>query len=149
MRGMHGLFIAHHATRELSMRKDVHSVVYPALMPSGITLDKNVQVTMRDGIGIAVDVYKPADMQEPLPAILAYSPFQKERSFESAKPVFYCPNGYVCIQAAERGSGFNEGKFSLHGRQAAQDGFDIIEWIAEQPWCNHDGRRSRCANSGR
>ena len=118
------------------MRMDAGSIVYPAPMTSGVVLDKNVPVSMRDGIRLAIDVYKPAGMQGPWPAILAYSPFQKERSFESAKPAFYCPNGYVCVQAAERGSGFNQGKFSLHGPQAAQDGYDLIEWIAGQPWCN-------------
>jgi putative CocE/NonD family hydrolase len=118
------------------MRVDANGVVYPAFLPPGVVLDKNVSVSMRDGIRIAVDIYKPTRGQGLWPAILAYSPFQKERSFESAKPAFYCPNGYVCVQAAERGSGFNEGKFSSHGPQAAQDGYDIIEWIAGQPWCN-------------
>jgi putative CocE/NonD family hydrolase len=50
--------------------------------------------------------------------------------------VFYCANGYVCIQAAGRGSGFNEGKFAFSGSVEAQDGYDLIEWIASQPWCN-------------
>jgi predicted acyl esterase len=118
------------------MRTNAESVVYPAPVPPGIALERNVPVSMRDGVRLAADVYKPAEMQGPWPAILAYSPFQKERSFESAKPEFYCANGYVCIQASERGSGFNEGKFSFHGRQAAQDGYDLIEWIADQPWCN-------------
>jgi len=79
---------------------------------------------------------EPAQGEGPWPAILAYSPFQKERFFESAKPAFYCPKGYVCVQAAERGSGFNEGRFEFHGSKAAQDGYDLVEWIAEQPWCN-------------
>jgi uncharacterized protein len=99
------------------MRMDTGSVIYPAPMPPGVVLDKNVSVAMRYGIRLAIDVYGPAEMQGLWPAILAYSPFQKERSFESAKPVFYCPNGYLCVQAAERGSGFNEGKFALHGSQ--------------------------------
>ena len=60
------------------MRMDTSGVIYPAPMPPGVVLDKNVRVSMRDGIGLAVDVYKPAGMQGTLPAILAYSPFQKE-----------------------------------------------------------------------
>jgi putative CocE/NonD family hydrolase len=40
------------------------------------------------------------------------------------------------VQAAERGIGFSQGQFSFHGLKAAQDGYDMIEWIAEQPWCN-------------
>jgi predicted acyl esterase len=75
-------------------------VVYPDPVPPDIVLDKNVPVSMRDGIKIAVDVFKRAEVQAPWPTILAYSPFQKERSFKSDKPAFYCPNGYVYIQAA-------------------------------------------------
>jgi predicted acyl esterase len=60
------------------MRIDAGGVVYPAPMSLGVVLDKNVRVSMRDGIGLAVDVYRPAGMQGPWPAILAYSPFQKE-----------------------------------------------------------------------
>jgi predicted acyl esterase len=80
-------------------------VKYPHSIRPGVVLDKN-----RDGIRLAVGVYKPAGLQEPWPAILAYSPFQKVRSFESANPALYRPKGYVCVQAAERGSGFNGDK---------------------------------------
>ena len=90
---------------------------------------------MRDGVKLALDIYKPARVKGPWPVILAYSPFPKERIFESAKPAFYCNKGYVCVQASERGIGFNQGKFTMHGAQAAQDGYDLVEWIAGQPWC--------------
>ncbi|MFC1900674.1 CocE/NonD family hydrolase [Chloroflexota bacterium] len=118
------------------MKRDDYNIVYPAPVPSGCIFEKNVPVAMRDGIKLALDIYKPDADKGPWPAILAYSPFQKERFFESAKPAFYCPRGYVCVQATERGSGFNEGKFTFHGTVAAEDGYDIIEWIAAQPWCN-------------
>jgi uncharacterized protein len=117
------------------MKDHSHEIVYPNLTPAGVTLEKNVRAAMRDGVKLAVDVYRPGEGEGPWPAILAYSPFQKERSFESPKPGFYCLHGYVLVQAAERGSGFNEGKFEFHGEKAAQDGYDLIEWIAAQPWC--------------
>ncbi|MDD5337802.1 MAG: CocE/NonD family hydrolase [Dehalococcoidales bacterium] len=117
------------------MERIVDEIVYPNPTPPGVNLEKNVYATMRDGIKIALDIYKPADEKGPWPVILAYSPFPKERIFESAKPGFYCSHGYVCVQASERGSGFNQGRFNLHGTQAAQDGYDLVEWIAGQPWC--------------
>jgi uncharacterized protein len=110
-------------------------VIYPNPTPSGVILEKNVPASMRDGVKIALDIYKPAQGRGPWPVILAYSPFPKERIFESAKPAFYCNHGYVCVQASERGIGFNQGKFTMHGAQAAQDGYDLVEWIAGQPWC--------------
>jgi predicted acyl esterase len=118
------------------MEKKIYDVVYPDPVPPGVTLEKNVYATMRDGVQIAVDIYKPSQGHGPWPVILAYCPFQKEKLFESARPAFYCPNGYVCVQAGERGIGFNQGQFTFHSPLAAQDGYDIIEWIARQPWCN-------------
>jgi uncharacterized protein len=119
----------------MNMLRTTYDIIYPNPTPEGVTLEKNVYIKMRDGVNIALDIYKPAIGNGPWPAIFAYSPFAKERFFESAKPAFYCPNGYICVQAAERGSGFNQGKFSFHGAVTAQDGYDIIEWIAAQPWC--------------
>jgi uncharacterized protein len=117
------------------MEKDFN-VVYPNPTPPGVILEKNTPASMRDGVKIALDIYKPARENGPWPVILAYSPFPKERIFESAKPAFYCNHGYVCVQANERGIGFNQGKFTMHGAQAAQDGYDLVEWVAGQPWCN-------------
>jgi predicted acyl esterase len=118
------------------MERVFNDIVYPNPTSPGVNLEKNVYATMRDGVKIALDIYQPAEEKGPWPVIFAYSPFPKERIFESAKPGFYCSYGYVCVQASERGSGFNQGKFTLHGVQAAQDGYDLVEWIAGQPWCN-------------
>ena len=38
---------------------------------------KDEQVTLRDGVKILTDVYLPADTDEPLPAIIAWSPYGK------------------------------------------------------------------------
>jgi predicted acyl esterase len=118
------------------MQRKKYNVIYPDPLPAGVILEKNIMVKMRDGVKVALDVYKPAHGKGPWPAIFSYSPFQKERSFESAKPAFYCPKGYVCVQAAERGIGFSQGQFSFHSSKAAKDGYDMIEWIARQPWCS-------------
>ncbi len=118
------------------MEITANDIVYPNPTPRGVILEKNVYAPMRDGVKIALDIYKPSQEQGPRPVILAYSPFPKERIFESAKPAFYCAHGYICVQASERGIGFNQGKFTMHGTQAAQDGYDLVEWIAGQPWCN-------------
>ena len=128
------------------MSEEAYDVVYPYSLPEGVILEKNVRAPMRDGVKIALDVYKPARGKGPWPVIMAYSPFVKERSFESAKPAFYCLHGYVCVQSSERGIGFNQGQFTMHGAVACQDGYDIIEWIASQPWC--DGNVAMMGASG-
>ena len=117
------------------MKEADYDIVYPNPTPQGVTLEKNVRAVMRDGVKMAVDVYRPVQGEGPWPTIFAYSPFQKERFFEGPKPAFYCSHGYVLVQATERGSGFSGGKFEFHGSKAAQDGYDLVEWIAGQSWC--------------
>jgi predicted acyl esterase len=118
------------------MIKVNYDIVYPDPIPPRVILEKNVSATMRDGVKIVLDIYRPEEGKGPWPVIFAYSPFPKERIFESAKPGFYCTHGYVCVQASERGIGFNQGKFAFHGIQSSQDGYDLVEWLADQLWCN-------------
>jgi putative CocE/NonD family hydrolase len=35
-----------------------------------------------------------------------------------------------------RGSGDSEGEYNFQGTLEQQDGYDLIEWVAAQPWCN-------------
>jgi predicted acyl esterase len=77
-----------------------YEVKYPKPLAEGVSLKKNVSVKMRDGVNLVIDIYMPSSGIGPWPVILAYSPFQKERSFESPKPAFYCNHGYVCVQAS-------------------------------------------------
>jgi predicted acyl esterase len=75
------------------MNRDGYNVAYSSPVPKGVILEKNVPATMRDGVKLSLDIYKSAGDIGPSPVILAYSSFQKERFFESAKPAFYCPRG--------------------------------------------------------
>ncbi|MBC7292982.1 MAG: hypothetical protein H5T84_02540, partial [Thermoleophilia bacterium] len=43
----------------------------------GVTVDKNVYVTARDGVRLAVDIYRP-DAPGKFPALLAMSPYGKD-----------------------------------------------------------------------
>jgi predicted acyl esterase len=117
------------------MARNSYPLVYPNPTPPGVRLFKNVPVEMRDGVILKADIYRPATGKGPWPVILAYSSFPKERFFESAKPGFYCPRGYVCVQVAERGIAQNQGQFTFQGPLAARDGYDLVEWLADQPWC--------------
>src|SRR4030042_1793585 len=48
-----------------------------ATIPLGIKLDENIYVTMRDGVKIAVDIYRP-EAEGRYPALLSMSPYIKE-----------------------------------------------------------------------
>lgn len=116
-------------------RKTV-DVIYPDSIPDDVILEKNVYAEMRDGIKVAMDIYKPANGGGPWPAIVGYSGYKKEFFFESALPAFYCPKGFVLVQLQARGSGFSQGQFCFHGENEAKDGYDTVEWLARQSWCS-------------
>ena len=116
-------------------------------------VDKDVWVTMRDGVRIPVDIYRP-DGPGKFPALLAMSPYGKnaqvfatppqpfgksifEASVESGNPRFYAERGYAFAIADFRGTGHSEGEHvGAFGKKEGEDGYDIVEYLAKQPWCD-------------
>jgi len=114
--------------------------------------EKNIFVPMRDGIRLAGDIYRP-DADGKFPALLAVSPYGKEvQKFpsprgpispirgnggqEAGDTAFFVSRGYVHVICDSRGSGDSEGEYPYYGPQEHRDGYDLIEWIAAQPWCD-------------
>ncbi|MFH8559456.1 CocE/NonD family hydrolase [Streptomyces sp. NPDC017988] len=132
----------------------------------GIICDQDVAVTLRDGTVIYTDVYRP-DTDTPVPVIVSWSYFGKRpgdgmdhwdtqgvpkdtisllAKFESPDPGYWCHQGYAVANADPRGVGHSEGDINFHGSQDARDGYDFVEWLAGQPWCN--GKVGMNGNSG-
>ncbi|QXJ23846.1 CocE/NonD family hydrolase [Actinomadura graeca] len=118
----------------------------------GVAADKDVRVVMRDGVELAVDVFRP-DGDGRYPALLSYSPYGKDvqRVLDKQRPHssrtgnggqeagdtgYFVSRGYVHVIADVRGSGDSGGSYDFQGRREQLDGYDLIEWIAEQPWCD-------------
>jgi predicted acyl esterase len=87
--------------------------VRPSL-PKGIKLDENIYIPMRNGVKIAVDVFRP-EAKGHYPAILSMSPYIKEiqhqppelsHDIEAGATNFYVSKGYVHIIVQIRGTGF-------------------------------------------
>ncbi len=123
--------------------KGLYPVVRPPL-PPGVRLDANERVTMRDGIKLAVDIYRP-EKEGRYPVLLSTSPYIKEmeqqpphlcHSIEAGATGFFVSRGYVHVIASVRGSGFSQGQYDYYSPKEQQDGYDLIEWIAEQRWCS-------------
>jgi putative CocE/NonD family hydrolase len=101
---------------------------------------KNVAVPTRDGVKLAADVYRPARdgafLPEPLPALLERTPYSKDQGERvELNGLWYAERGYIVVIQDVRGRYRSEGRFSFLA-QEAQDGYDTIEWVARQPWCN-------------
>lgn len=112
--------------------------------PPGATLDENVYVTMRDGVRLSADVYRPQAGGR-YPALLSLSPYSKDiqqqppqfsHAIESGATGFYVAHGYVHVVAQGRGAGRSQGQWRWFDDKERTDGHDLIEWIATQPWCD-------------
>ncbi|MCG6535557.1 MAG: CocE/NonD family hydrolase [Syntrophales bacterium LBB04] len=123
-----------------------------------VKLEKDVYVPARDGVKLAVDVFRP-DADGKFPALLAYGQYGKELeelgltfppqarpgplwdgAIEAGDTNYIVGHGYVHVVADARGTGKSEGEcygfLGTGGDWEGKDCYDLIEWIAAQPWCN-------------
>lgn len=102
----------------------------------GFQLVRNLRVPMRDGALLATDVYLPSGTAS-LPALLHRTPYgRRDAGIEGfAHPVWYTRQGFAVVCQDTRGRWDSEGSFYPY-RNEAEDGFDTIEWIAAQTWCD-------------
>ncbi len=92
-----------------------------------------VKIPMRDGIKLNATVYKPHDQKEPLPVIFTLTPYISDTYQERAW--YFARNGYVYALVDVRGRGNSGGEFEPFANEG-RDGYDIVEWFAQQPWSN-------------
>jgi hypothetical protein len=97
-----------------------------------------VGIPMRDGIHLAADVYLPPASQRPTAAVVFGTPYDKSgRALNALECEVYQQQGYVAVVYDCRGRGKSEGEWRAFVHDA-EDGHDVVEWIAEQPWCTGD-----------
>jgi len=105
--------------------------------PYEIAAFKNVMVTMRDGVRLATDIYRPALQGIPVPGrfpvIMERTPYNKDGIESWVR--YFVPRGYIAVGQDVRGRYASEGRWRPH-RDDVDDGFDTAKWIGEQPWCN-------------
>ena len=128
---------------------------------------QDVEVVLRDGCKIYTDLYLPKNLTEKIPAIVSWSWFGKRpgdgmsewqimgvpphtvsnlAKFESPDPAFWCYQGYAVANVDVRGAGHSEGNVHMFTHQDREDGYDFVEWLASQEWCN--GKIGMSGNSG-
>jgi len=106
--------------------------------PLPVRCIRDVLIPMRDGVRLAATLYLP-EAKGRYPGILSYYPYLKDGwigLFKEPHYRYFASRGYAVMQVDFRGTGASEGKnphpFDVQERQ---DGHDIVEWIAGQPWC--------------
>lgn len=91
------------------------------------------KIPIRNGKKLSADIYKPAKMDKPLPAILVLTPYLSNEKVKRA--MYFAQRGYVFVTADCRGRRQSDGVFTPFENDG-QDGHDVVEWVAKQPWCN-------------
>jgi putative CocE/NonD family hydrolase len=105
-----------------------------------VSVDKTVLIPMRDGTRLAADVYRPA-AEGRFPAVVERTPYNREESviLRTRTPQYLAERGFVFVVQDVRGRFGSEGvwyPFVDDGWGDNRDGYDTVQWIAEQPWCN-------------
>ena len=93
----------------------------------------NILIPMRDGIKLSTDLFFPDNTDVKPPVILIRTPINKTGS--GYMPYYFASQGYVVAVQDVRGRFASEGKWEPFINEG-DDGFDSIEWLAKQEWCN-------------
>ena len=123
----------------------------------GALIERDVAVTMRDGVKLYIDLFRPAD-EKPAPVLIAWGPYGKHSptnyakqfpaagvdssrlssytAFEAPDPIYWVSRGYAVINVDTRGMWFSEGTATFLSPEEGQDEYDMVEWAGTQPWSN-------------
>ncbi len=107
------------------------------LYPTRIIFDQ--RVPMRDGVTLSADLYLPDPVGDAdgrrWPAILTRTPYQKANVSLLSQARWFAERGYAFVAMDVRGRGDSDGVFVPYMNEG-RDGYDSIEWVAAQPWCD-------------
>lgn len=98
-----------------------------------MTVDRGLQVPMRDGAILLADHYAPVT-DAPRPTVLMRSPYGRGWDFAmQARPL--AERGYHVLLQSTRGT-FGSGGIFTPGTCEADDGQDTVAWLRNQDWFN-------------
>jgi uncharacterized protein len=131
--------------------------------PAGLRKQQDVEVRMRDGVILRVNVYLPPG-DGPFPVLMSAHPYGKdslptrrgrgwkldaqfhltnqsqpytissETGWEAPDPLTWTGYGYAVVNADLRGAGTSDGVGTLLDDAEARDVHDLIEWAGAQSW---------------
>ncbi|SPN74262.1 CocE/NonD family hydrolase [Brochothrix thermosphacta] len=98
-----------------------------------LIIETDVMATMRDGVKLAADIYRPDDNKR-YPVLLSRLPYNKTYSFDFMRPHVLASQGYIVILQDVRGRYASEGVFEGPYIAEQTDGYDTVEWAATLPY---------------
>jgi hypothetical protein len=90
-------------------------------------------LTVRDGVELAFEVVRPKG-DGPFPTLLTYDGYAAGAVPDSGYAARYLPRGYALAGLNLRGSSCSGGQFDFFQPSEGPDGFEMVEWIADQSW---------------
>ena len=111
--------------------KEVRSA--PRFAAADIKLE-TVFVPMRDGVRLATDLYLPP--QVPAPVVAVRTPYARDGENLVSSAMAYARRGYAVAAQDLRGTGGSEPEGHDFYIFEPEDGYDFVEWISAQSWCD-------------
>lgn len=136
-------------------------------LPVDIECVQDIAIPLRDGTFVYGDLYRKLG-EGPVPIILVYTMYSKQggnfnknfsvcktgfpksrvsglQCFESPDPAYWCQYGYAICMVDQRGIDHSGGNLVFMGKQAGEDVYDVIEFLAAQDFCS--GKVTMMGNS--
>jgi putative CocE/NonD family hydrolase len=92
-----------------------------------------VKIPMRDGVTLNATIFQPHAQRDPLPVIFTFTPYIGDSYTDRA--MYFAQHGYVYALVDVRGRGNSGGAFEPFVNEG-KDGYDVVEWLAKQSYCN-------------
>jgi putative CocE/NonD family hydrolase len=93
----------------------------------------DLAIPLRDKVRLRATRYRAAGATGAVPCVFTLTPYIRQSYHD--RGMYFAQNGYVFLTVDARGRGDSEGEFRPM-IQEAQDGHDIVEWLAKQDFCN-------------
>ncbi len=105
----------------------------PADAPKDVDITWGVKIPMRDGVQLNATIYQPHAQKEKLPVAFTFTPYIAD-SYH-ARAWYFAQHGYVFALVDVRGRGNSGGVFEPNQNEG-RDGYDVVEWLAKQPFAD-------------
>jgi uncharacterized protein len=111
----------------------IHSQQKSAAEEPAVDMQWAVKIPMRDGVKLNATVFSAHGQKDPVPVIFTFTPYIGDSYTDRA--VYFAKHGYVYALVDVRGRGNSGGEFEPFANEG-RDGYDVVEWLARQPYCN-------------
>ena len=116
-------------------------------------VERKVMVPMRDGVGLATDVYRPRNASGKVPIVWVRTPYnfnfwdvRNGAPSDMTAALTAVKRGYAYVVQNERGHFFSEGNYDILGAPIT-DGYDALSWMQAQSWSNGKVGTTGCSST--